>query len=141
MIIQQHDLLLHVEPENTHTHTHGVYHFVVVCCSSETILRVGEGCSRTRTRPLPGDCSDWCEHQSTRRFCSTLSCLSRNTPASSTKPPLPHTLSKLHLPALVSTHPPSLPHPLRPGLGEGLSSSSLLSTAVTRGLLQMIPLW
>lgn len=127
--------------QKTHTHTHGVYHFVVVCCSSETILRVGEGCSRTRTRPLPGDCSDWCEHQSTRRFCSTLSCLSRNTAASSTKPPLPHTLSKLHLPALVSTHPPSLPHPLRPGLGEGLSSSSLLSTAVTRGLLQMIPLW
>lgn len=34
MIIQQHDLLLHVEPENTHTHTHTVCIILLLCVAA-----------------------------------------------------------------------------------------------------------
>lgn len=65
-----------------------------------------------------------------------LSC--RFTSASPEKPSVPHALSQFHLFAVTSGHSLPLSHPLRRGLGEGVSSPLLHSSAVIHRLLQMM---
>lgn len=72
--------------------------------------------------------------------CHTFILSYRYNSASPEKPAVPHTLSQFHLFAVISYHFATLSHLHRGGLGEGLTSPLLHSTAVLRGVLQMIAL-